>query len=137
MKKVKKMGTGGLPAGSPERTVPRGATGPTPSIGPQRMDRPDLVTQMQRDRRDQRQTGGEMRPQRGDGVMPAPRPTPMSAPMLASTPRKGFGMPREMPGKMADRIRLPAPMKKGGSVSSASKRADGIAAKGKTKGRMI
>jgi hypothetical protein len=28
-------------------------------------------------------------------------------------------------------------MKKGGSVSSASKRADGIAAKGKTKGRMV
>jgi len=29
------------------------------------------------------------------------------------------------------------PMKKGGSVSSASKRADGIATKGKTKGRII
>jgi len=30
-----------------------------------------------------------------------------------------------------------AMMKKGGSVSSASKRADGIATKGKTKGRMV
>jgi hypothetical protein len=28
-------------------------------------------------------------------------------------------------------------MKKGGSVSTASKRADGIAQKGKTKGRMV
>jgi hypothetical protein len=28
-------------------------------------------------------------------------------------------------------------MKKGGKVSSASKRADGIAVKGKTKGRMV
>lgn len=31
----------------------------------------------------------------------------------------------------------PTPMKKGGKVSSASKRADGIAIKGKTKGRMV
>lgn len=30
-----------------------------------------------------------------------------------------------------------AGMKKGGSVSSASKRADGIAVKGKTRGRMV
>jgi hypothetical protein len=31
----------------------------------------------------------------------------------------------------------PMPMKKGGKVSSASKRADGIAIKGKTRGRMV
>ena len=31
----------------------------------------------------------------------------------------------------------PTPMKKGGSVSSASKRADGIAQRGKTKGTMV
>ena len=31
----------------------------------------------------------------------------------------------------------PMPMKKGGKVSSASKRADGCAIKGKTKGRMV
>jgi hypothetical protein len=31
----------------------------------------------------------------------------------------------------------PMPMKKGGKVSSASKRADGCAIKGKTRGRMV
>ena len=36
-----------------------------------------------------------------------------------------------------DRIKSAAGMKKGGKVSSASKRADGIAQRGKTKGRMI
>ena len=36
-----------------------------------------------------------------------------------------------------DDIDQPINMKKGGSVSSASKRADGIAKKGKTKGRMV
>jgi hypothetical protein len=36
-----------------------------------------------------------------------------------------------------DDIDQPVNMKKGGSVSSASKRADGIAKKGKTKGRMV
>ena len=35
------------------------------------------------------------------------------------------------------RIKSAAGMKKGGKVSSASKRADGIAERGKTKGRMI
>jgi hypothetical protein len=34
-------------------------------------------------------------------------------------------------------LRLTKRFKKGGSVSSASKRADGIAVKGKTKGRMV
>lgn len=37
----------------------------------------------------------------------------------------------------AEKKRESRGMKKGGSVSSASKRADGIATKGKTKGRMI
>lgn len=65
------------------------------------------------------------------------------------------GMPREARGAMADRTarerelgvfgargKNPGPanppmMKKGGMVSSASKRADGICKKGKTKGRMV
>jgi hypothetical protein len=33
--------------------------------------------------------------------------------------------------------KIPPKMKSGGKVSSASKRADGIAVKGKTKGRMV
>ena len=46
--------------------------------------------------------------------------------------RKGIeqGLTKGMGGKALG-------MKKGGSVSSASKRADGIATKGKTKGRII
>ena len=38
------------------------------------------------------------------------------------------------PGKLKDN---PLPLKKGGKVSSASRRADGIAQKGRTKGRMV
>jgi hypothetical protein len=49
------------------------------------------------------------------------------------TPTTGGGLPA--PG-MGGRPGLPM-MKKGGKVSSASKRADGIAVKGKTKGRII
>jgi hypothetical protein len=48
------------------------------------------------------------------------------------------------PGMAPDESVMPSPpmggalgMKKGGSVGSASKRADGCATKGKTKGRMI
>jgi hypothetical protein len=42
----------------------------------------------------------------------------------------GAGIPKVGPKKPTD-------MKKGGKVSSASKRADGCATKGKTKGRMV
>jgi hypothetical protein len=42
----------------------------------------------------------------------------------------GAGIPKVGP-------RRPTDMKKGGAVSSASKRADGIAIKGKTKGRIV
>ena len=41
------------------------------------------------------------------------------------------------PPSTLDKIRASIGMKKGGKVSSASKRADGIAQRGKTKGRMI
>jgi hypothetical protein len=64
-------------------------------------------------------------------------------------PDTTFGKPkRELPPLIDTRERDPATlapkkkpptaeMKKGGSVSSASKRADGIATKGKTKGTMV
>jgi hypothetical protein len=39
--------------------------------------------------------------------------------------------------KVKEKIKSVLPFKKGGSVSSASKRADGCAIKGKTKGRMV
>lgn len=41
------------------------------------------------------------------------------------------------PGMSLDMPDEPVKMKKGGSVSSASKRADGCAVKGKTKGKII
>lgn len=39
--------------------------------------------------------------------------------------------------KFKEKVKSVLPFKKGGSVSSASKRADGCAIKGKTKGRMV
>ena len=59
---------------------------------------------------------------------PAPTPT---GPMV---PVRGGGM---APASVATMMKKAPMMKKGGSVSSASKRADGCATKGKTKGRMI
>lgn len=117
MKKVKKMGTGGLPAGAPE--MGGGFKRPMPAIGPAK----------------------------GRPMQPTPTPMPGATRPPAV---KGFGgqipgtVAAPTPGGIARRsISLPPPgttrpmMKKGGKVSSASKRADGIATKGKTKGRTI
>jgi hypothetical protein len=52
---------------------------------------------------------------------------------MGPAPTTGGGLPA--PG-MGGRPGLPR-MKKGGKVSSASKRADGCAVRGKTKGKMI
>jgi len=52
-----------------------------------------------------------------------------------STTFPGRSEPKFNPDKMTGRDR-PEPMKKGGKVSSASSRGDGIAQRGKTKGRM-
>jgi hypothetical protein len=65
-----------------------------------------------------------------------PKPSPMAAPgtrPMGPAPMTGGGLPA--PG-MGGRPGLPM-MKKGGKVSSASKRADGCAIKGKTKGKMV
>lgn len=59
-----------------------------------------------------------------------PSPDDMGS-MESPTPRT----PRQM--KARGDMRAAMGMKKGGSVGSASKRADGCATKGKTKGRMI
>ena len=59
-------------------------------------------------------------------INPARPPTPAPAPAPASI--NGLG------SRFA---RAAKPMKKGGKVSSASKRADGIAVKGKTRGRLV
>ena len=55
---------------------------------------------------------------------------PMPGPAQAQKPMASPAMNRA-------RMGAATPMKKGGSISSASKRADGIATKGKTKGKMI
>jgi len=67
---------------------------------------------------------------------PKPAPMPMATQgvrPMGPAPTTGGGLPA--PG-MGGRPGLPM-MKKGGKVSSASKRADGIAVKGKTKGKMV
>ena len=89
------------------------------------------------------------------GVRPTPMPTPMANNPRQVNPRQvtpgvsnPTGGPKPAPMPMAGtRPMGPAPMtggpkpmpmmKKGGKVSSASKRADGIAVKGKTRGRLV
>lgn len=56
------------------------------------------------------------------------KPTPKLPPEAEND-----GPPKDSKGRDI----IPRPYKKGGSVSSASKRADGCATKGKTRGRMV
>ena len=97
------------------------------------------------------------------GKRPMARPMPKAAPMAPRRPRPnpadagiytadkgmppspdegptmGGGMPprRPMAGAGMKKGGCVKKMKSGGSVSSASKRADGIATKGKTRGKMV
>ena len=80
---------------------------------------------------------------------PRPRPNPEDAgiytadkgmpPSPDEGPTMGGGMPprRPMAGAGMKKGGCVKKMKSGGSVGSASKRADGIATKGKTKGRFV
>ena len=81
-------------------------------------------------------------PQDVDGASVTPSPKKVMAkpamkrPAPAKRPaggmfREGMPVPQDIDGASAK------PYKKGGSVSSASRRADGIARQGKTKGRML
>ena len=79
----------------------------------------------------------------GASVTPGPRKPAMKRPMPAKRPATRMapsepdaGGGAALPGKLEGRGVTPA-FKKGGSVGSASRRADGIAKQGKTKGRMI
>jgi hypothetical protein len=59
--------------------------------------------------------------------------------LMESAMLQDQGVPPVAPSRlqpMAPQLPPAAPMKKGGSVSSASKRADGIAVKGKTRGKI-
>ena len=78
-------------------------------------------------------------PQDIDGASaPMKKPAP-KMPMKKPMPKKPMMPVAPKPrGAAPDESVMPAPaFKKGGSVGSASKRADGCATKGKTKGRMI
>ena len=66
-------------------------------------------------------------------AMPDTKP-PAPAPTGPMTPVRGGGM---APASVATMMKKTPMMKKGGSVSSASSRADGCATKGKTKGKII
>lgn len=83
-------------------------------------------------------------PQDVDGASVTPGPKKPMAPMKRAAPaakrpapkgggifRAGMPVPQDIDGASAK------PYKKGGSVGSASKRADGIAKKGKTKGTFV
>ena len=93
-------------------------------------------------------TGGGMRGGMGDGMgggggggrAPAPAPArstgPRITPTTISQPRSTLGRLTGTAARKGYGIKLATSFKKGGSVSSASKRADGIATKGKTRGKM-
>jgi hypothetical protein len=93
--------------------------------------------------------GGGMRGGMGDGMgggggggrAPAPAPTrstgPRVTPTTISQPRSTLGRLTGTAAPKGYGIKLTTSFKKGGSVSSASKRGDGIATKGKTKGRFV
>jgi len=106
------------------------------------------------------QTGGNMEkpmPPQMPTRMPPQMPGPPSAQMPPPGPPPGpppTQMPPQMPGPMRGQMPMPGPMRgrgrqigrpmgagmpmmaKGGSVSKASNRADGIAQRGKTRGKM-
>ena len=140
MKKVKKMGTGGLPVGSPEkgggvkrppqglpvdpRRVGQQPVKPTPRPTPRPNPNPGKPAVQQPVRQVEPRPAQPSQIPRQATVTGAPAPRPSGA----MVPVRGGGM---APASIATM------MKKGGKVSSASKRADGIASKGKTKGRMI
>jgi hypothetical protein len=78
----------------------------------------------------------------GASATPSPRKPPMKRPPMKRPAPKGSGIfregmpvPQDIDGASAA-PRAPG-MKKGGSVGSASKRADGIAQRGKTKGSFV
>ena len=80
-------------------------------------------------------------PQDIDGAsapMKKPMPKPMPKKPMPKKPIMPVAPKGRGPGMAADESAMPAPaFKKGGSVGSASRRADGIAKKGKTKGTFI
>lgn len=74
------------------------------------------------------------------GVRPPRGGKPVQPPYGGKPPIKPLPTPRpDKPGTTGGPYIKPPPMgkmKKGGSVTSASKRADGVATKGKTRGKM-
>ena len=123
MAKVKKMAFGGMSA----MRGPSRAPAPPPPAPAQRAPAPQAQFM-------NKLMGGQ--PQSNPGM---PAGTPVGAPPqggLAGMASK-FGPPQGSPGMPVGTRMGGMGMKKGGSVSSASKRADGIAMRGKTKGRFV
>ena len=80
---------------------------------------------------------GKIQPPRSDDMGPLREARkPVQMPELKSK-NTGDKNEVELKGEKIKGYENAKPMKKGGSVSSASKRADGCATKGKTKGRII
>jgi hypothetical protein len=82
--------------------------------------------------------GGGRRP-----LTPTPLPTPASSagpritPTAINQPRSTLGTLTGTAAPTGYGVRMSTRFKKGGSVSSASKRADGCATKGKTRGKLV
>lgn len=73
-------------------------------------------------------------PVRGSSPTDRPAVPPTSN---AAGAMRGLDRAAAMSGRTMPTVGKPVGMKKGGSVGSASKRADGIATKGKTKGKIV
>jgi len=73
-------------------------------------------------------------PDEGAPPKKRPRPSDVYTAEMGQPPSPDEGAPPKMPPR---KPKAKPAYAKGGSVGSASKRADGIATKGKTKGRMI
>jgi hypothetical protein len=127
MKKVKKMFGGGmgLPAQPKPAPMPMAGTRPPGILGTTGGPKPAPVVQQPSD----------LRP-RGTPTTGGPKPAPAGMTGLGSAAQNNPRMMGNL-GALGAGLGKRMGMKEGGSVSSASKRADGCAVKGKTKGKMV
>ena len=117
---------GGRPAPMPERPMPTPPMPERPMPEPQRPMPSTSVPPM---------PSTSVPPMPAPQVMPTPQPAPMGAAQAA--PMGAQAAPNPMTMKRGGRVKKMASGGMTSKVSSASKRGDGIAQRGKTKGRYI
>jgi hypothetical protein len=131
------------------KKVKRYAAGDEIVVSGQRKVMPDAASDFMLERMMRQPVGGMGDGMGGGGgggrrpLTPTPLPTPASStgpritPTAISQPRSTLGTLTGTAAPKGYGVKMSTRFKKGGSVSSASKRADGCATKGKTKGRFV